>query len=389
MQKIIEFIKKETVLVIAAILAIVSAYWVPPSGAYLSYIDWRVLGILLSLMIVMAGFQKNGLFDTIGRRLLEHTKNTAQLVGVLVFLCFFSSMLITNDVALLTFVPFAVLVLQKCRQERLMVLTLILQTIAANLGSMLTPIGNPQNLYLYNLADMEMGEFLFLMLPYTALSGVLLLIVIFVLSARKQKISTDIWLLSEKNRDSIDPAEERGRRRKNLVYFLLFILSILVVMRLLPCAPVLFAVLVVVFFMERQVLVNVDYCLLLTFISFFIFIGNMGNLPAIRTSLQNLVAGRELGVGILTSQIISNVPAALLLSGFTEDYRTLLLGVNIGGLGTLIASMASLISYKIYAQHYNRTKGIYLLWFTVANLLFLAVLLLLAVGLTRNTGWMR
>lgn len=386
MPKIIEFIKKETILIIAAILAIASAYWVPPSRAYFSYIDWRVLGILLSLMIVMAGFQKNGLFDAIGRRLLERTKNTAQLVGVLVFLCFFSSMFITNDVALLTFVPFAVLTLQKCRQERLMVLVLILQTIAANLGSMLTPIGNPQNLYLYNLAGMEMEEFLLLMLPYTVISGVLLLIVIFVLSARKQKVSADAWLAPEKSGDIQNQADERVKRKKNMVYLVLFVLSILVVMRLLPYAPVLAAVLAVVFIMDRKVLIKVDYCLLLTFISFFIFTGNMGNLPAIRDTLQSLVAGRELGVGILASQVISNVPAALLLSGFTEDYRTLLLGVNIGGLGTLIASMASLISYKIYAQHYNRTKGIYLLWFTAANLLFLAILLLVAAGMTQNIG---
>lgn len=379
MPKIIEFIKKETVLIIAAILAAVSAYWVPPSRAYFSYIDWRVLGILLSLMIVMAGFQKNGLFDTIGRKLLERTKNTAQLVGVLVFLCFFSSMLITNDVALLTFVPFAVLTLQKCRQERLMVLVLILQTIAANLGSMLTPIGNPQNLYLYHLADMEMGEFFLLMLPYTVISGVLLLIVIFVLSARKQKISVDRWLVPEKS-------DEGAKRKKEMAYLVLFILSILVVMRLLPYYLVLAAVLVTVFIMDREVLIKVDYCLLLTFVGFFVFTGNMGRLPAVRDTLQGIVAGRELVVGILTSQVISNVPAALLLSGFTEDYRTLLLGVNIGGLGTLIASMASLISYKIYAQHYNRTKGIYFLWFTVANLLFLAVLLFVAADMTQSIG---
>ena len=366
MQKIIVFIKKETVLVAATILAVISAFFVTPDEKYLEYIDWRVLGILLSLMIVMAGFQKSGLFDAIGIKLLERTKNTAQLVGVLVFLCFFSSMLITNDVALLTFVPFAVLTLQKCQQERLMVLVLILQTIAANLGSMLTPIGNPQNLYLYNLADMRIGKFIELMLPYTAISGVLLLIILFVLSARKQKISMENCSFIKEETD--------GNRRKNVVYFILFVLSLLVVVRVVPYYIVLALVLLVVFFMDRAVFKNVDYCLLLTFISFFIFTGNMGNIPAIRDTLQSLVAGRELGIGILASQVISNVPASLLLSGFTNNYTQLLLGVNLGGLGTLIASMASLISYKIYAHNYNKTKGIYLMWFTVANVLFLAVL---------------
>lgn len=377
MQKIVEFVKKETVLVIAAILAVISAFWVKPGKAYLDYIDWRVLAILLSLMLVMAGFQKNGLFDTIGIRLLEHTKNTAQLTFVLVFLCFFFSMFITNDVALLTFVPFAVLTLQKCKQERLMVMVLILQTIAANLGSMLTPIGNPQNLYLYNLAGMDMREFLTLMLPYTVISGVLLAIVIAVLSARKQKITIDAAVLNEcGNREKTDA----DAAKKNIVYLVLFVLALLVVMRILPYHLVLVVVVAAVFFLDREVLFSVDYCLLLTFISFFVFTGNMGNLSAVRDTLQSLVSGREIPIGIAASQIISNVPAALLLSGFTENYQSLILGVNIGGLGTLIASMASLISYKIYAQHYNRTKGIYLMWFTVANLMFLLVLGLVAWG---------
>lgn len=372
MKNVIAFVKKETVLVIATILAVISAFFVKPGSGYLDYIDFRVLGILLSLMIIMAGWQKNGMFDVVGHRLLARTKNTVQLVGVLVFLCFFFSMIITNDVALLTFVPFAVVMLQRCNQERLMVLVLVLQTIAANLGSMLTPIGNPQNLYLYNLSGMSVGEFIKVMLPYTAISGLLLAIVIFVLGARKQPL--------EGIRGDNMASMEAGSRKKNLVYLILFILSLLVVGRVIPYYWVLMLVLIVVFFMDRSVLYGVDYCLLLTFVSFFIFTGNMGNLPAVRDTLQNLVAGRELGIGILASQIVSNVPATLLLSGFTTDYKQLLLGVNIGGLGTLIASMASLISYKIYAHNYNRTKGIYLLWFTVANLLFLGILTLVAVG---------
>lgn len=371
-EKLICFVKKETILTVATILAIASAFFVTPNKGYLAYIDWRVLGILLSLMTIMAGLQKNGLFDRIGAFMLARTRNTAQLTCVLVFLCFFSSMLVTNDVALLTFVPFALLTLQKCHQERLMVLVFVLQTIAANLGSMLTPIGNPQNLYLYNLSGLSVGSFMQLLFPYTLVSGVLLLIVIFVLSARKKKISMEecSFLLEEK--------PESGK--KNGVYLVLFCLSLLVVARILPFYLVLAAVLVVTFVMDRDVLGKIDYCLLLTFISFFIFTGNMGNIPQIQNMLAELVGGRELMIGIISSQVISNVPAALLLSGFSSDYPNLILGVNFGGLGTLIASMASLISYKIYAHNYNRTKGIYLLWFTVANVLFLAVLVLVAIG---------
>lgn len=183
LQKIIDFIKKETVLTIATVLAVVSAFWVHPGRQYVDYIDWRVLGILLSLMLIVAGFQSNGLFDAIGSRLLAKTKNTAQLMLVLVFLCFFSSMFITNDVALLTFVPFACTILQKCHQERLIVTAFVLQTLAANLGSMLTPVGNPQNLYLYSISGAGLGEFVGWMAPYTLVSSVLLLLVVFVLSA--------------------------------------------------------------------------------------------------------------------------------------------------------------------------------------------------------------
>lgn len=369
--QVIQFTKKETVLVFAAILALISALFIPPGPEYAEYIDCRVLGILLSLMIVTAGLLKNGFFDIVGNCLLAGTKNTAQLTGVLVFLCFFSSMIITNDVALVTFVPFAMLTLQRCGQERLIMLVLVLQTIAANLGSMLTPIGNPQNLFLYNLSGMGAWEFILHMLPYTGIAGVLLLLVIFVLSARKQKISMQDCAIHDVNKVNM---------KKNTVYMGLFGICMLIVARILPYQMVLAAVLIIVFFMDRAVLGSVDYCLLFTFISFFIFTGNIGNIPAVKDMLQNLVEGKELWISILASQFISNVPAALLLAEFTEDYKKLLVGVNIGGLGTLIASMASLISYKAYAHNYNRTKGIYLIWFTVANLLFLAVFLVVAAG---------
>lgn len=377
-EKIINFLKKETVLAVSVVLAAVSAFWVKPGPEYFSYVDWRVLAILLSLMIVMAGLQKNGLFDQIGVFLLTRIKDTAQLTFVLVFLCFFSSMFITNDVALVTFVPFALVTLQKCHQERLVVMTFVLQTIAANLGSMLTPIGNPQNLYLCSLAGMSALELIGYMLPYTLISGIILAIVIFVLSARKRKILLDTCVLSFEKKE--------GSRKKIAGYLVMFLLCLLTVLRILPCCPVLAAVAVWTFLADRDVLGKADYCLLLTFIGFFIFTGNMRSIPAVRDMLQSLVTGREIETGILSSQMISNVPAALLLSGFTKDYRSLLLGVNLGGLGTLIASMASLISYKIYAHHYNRTKGIYLLWFTVANVLFLAVLVLFAVGMKSYAG---
>lgn len=378
-EKMIHFIKQETVLVVAVLLAALSALFVIPSKEYLSYIDWRVLGILLSLMIIMSGLKKTGLFDTIGSSLLEKTKNTRQLALMLVFLCFFLSMLITNDVALFTFVPFAMIILKKCRQEKMLIPVLVLQTIAANLGSMLTPIGNPQNLYLYNLSGMGMGEFISTMLPYTLVSGALLFAAVFI-CCKKEPI-TEVLPEPERGQDERQPVSETEKIRnavKNVVYLTLFVLSLFVVVRVISFEIVLLLVLLIAFYMDRKVLKQVDYYLLLTFVAFFIFTGNMGNITIIRDTLQQLVTGRELGIGIIASQAISNVPAALLLSGFTTNYRSLLIGVNIGGLGTLIASMASLISYKLFAKEYNDRKGSYFSWFTVANVIFLIILVLLA-----------
>lgn len=364
-EKLVEFIKKEIVLVVATILAMVSAFVVPPSMKYLEYIDWRVLGLLLCLMTVMAGLQKCGLFDWLGEVLLKRTAKVWQLSLVLVMLCFFLSMFITNDVALITFVPFAIVALEKSGQQRLLIPIIVLQTVAANLGSMLTPIGNPQNLYLYNLSGMTLAEFVICMLPNTVLSFVLLVIGLCFMKGKGDKVTQNSL-----NASKLD-------KKQTSIYMILFVLSLLVVVKVLPYELVLGIIVVVVFIVDKQVLKTVDYYLLLTFISFFIFTGNLGNVPAIRDTLQQLVNERELIVSVVASQGISNVPAALLLSGFTSDYKTLLIGVNIGGLGTLIASMASLISYKILANSYNELKSKYLIWFTGVNVLFLVVLLVL------------
>lgn len=391
-QAVFSFIKKETVLVVATILAIISAFWVRPDKAYFSYIDWRVLGILLSLMYIMAGFQKHGVFQKIGKWLLQKTRNTVQLAAVLVFLCFFFSMFITNDVALLTFVPFTMLILKSCKQEKMLIPVIVLQTLAANLGSMLTPIGNPQNLYLYQLGGFSIGEFVQVMLPYTVTSGILLLAGVLLLGRQKETITVVIENEEEVSQKKElqgkqfmtgDKPQRISLKCKITIYTFFFLLSLLVVGRMIPWYLVLTIIFLAVLVLDRDVLKSVDYCLLLTFISFFIFTGNMGRIPSIQSGLQQMVAGHEQLIGILASQVISNVPATLLLSGFTDNLKGLLVGGNLGGLGTLIASMASLISYKIYAHQYNEKKSRYFLWFTVANIIFLLVLLLAAFILSR------
>lgn len=368
MKTIISFIKKETVLTVAWVLAVISAFFVHPSKDYIDYIDFKSLGILWSLMVIMAGLQNIGFFKKTGSALLKKAHNCLELSLILIFLCFFSSMFITNDVALITFVPFAIFILEACNREDLLIPVIAFQTLAANLGSMLTPIGNPQNLYLYGISGMSMGSFVMLMLPYSALTLFLLLIASSFLKNKKAPLTV--------SNDSDEALLSRGRL---IVYSLLFILALLVVSRLVPYYYLVAAVLILVLIMQKKVLISIDYALLFTFVGFFIFTGNLGKLPTINSFLTNLVYGNEVIAGVLSSQLISNVPAALLLSEFTTDYKGLIVGVNLGGLGTLIASMASLISFKLLAHTHNDIKGKYLVFFTVSNILFLIVLLFLNI----------
>ena len=364
--KLVKFFKKETVLCIAALLSVISAFFVPPSAEYLEYMDWRVLALLLGLMLVVAGLQSIGLFRYLGLKLLERIRTTRQLCLLLVGLCFFSAMLITNDVALITFVPFAVMILGLAGQSRLLIPVVVLQTIAANLGSMLTPIGNPQNLYLYSTYSIPMGTFLLNMLPLTLLSMVLLIISVFLLP--KAEISVTV---PEK-----PAAPPKG---KLILYLVLFLVALSCVIRLLSWPVMLVVLCLGMLIIDRKLFKAVDYFLLLTFMCFFLFIGNIERIPAVSELLQTFIQGRELILSILLSQFISNVPAAILLSGFTDAARPLLYGINIGGLGTLIASLASVISYRAYGESENAAKGTYIKTFTLYSLAFLAVLVAAAV----------
>lgn len=380
MKRVIGFMKREAVLCAALLLAVVSACVIPPDQEYAEYIDLRTLAILFGLMSVMAGLQKIGVFRRIACGLLKRVGSPVSLVMVLMLLCFFSAMLITNDVALITFVPFTFTLLEMLGEEqrrRLVLPMVAMQTIAANLGSMLTPVGNPQNLYLYGASTMSIGSFVLLMLPYAAASLLLLLIWGLILG----KSCKGGW---NNGMEKIEGQETTDFRSKSvlvplIVYLVLFLLCLLAVARMIPWQAVPVMVFLAVLPMDRKILAKVDYSLLLTFVGFFIFVGNVGRIPAFRFFLQEAVAGREVYAAIAASQVISNVPAALLLSGFTNAYEQLLIGVNLGGLGTLIASMASLISYKYVAKEESSRKGAYILIFTVSNLCFLAALVIFHV----------
>lgn len=374
MQRVKDFVKKEVVLVVAVILAVVSMFFIRPDEAYPDYIDFKTLSILFCLMAVMAGLQEVGAFRFIAEKLLLKVHKLWQLILILVLLCFFFSMLITNDVALITFVPFAFIVLGlmgESRERKLIIPVVVMQTIAANLGSMLTPIGNPQNLYLYGKAGLGLGEFLLLMLPYTVIAFVLLTAYCLYLGKKdtKEAGAEQIAVAFDKQ------TRLRGKEFAILRYVVLFLLSLLVVAGKLPYWVVLLIVAAVLAVFDRKLFAKIDYSLLLTFVGFFVFIGNMGRVPAFCEFLQGMIAGNEVLTAVVSSQVISNVPAALLLSGFTDKYEALILGTNLGGLGTLIASMASLISYKYIVKENKCSKGAYFGFFTIANVVFLMVLL--------------
>ncbi len=375
MNRINNILKKDIVLSISVILAVLSMFVISPDKEYIGYIDYRTLAILFSLMAVMEGVKQMGVFETIAHALVARCKNINSLVMILVMLCFFGSMLITNDVSLITFIPLTITVFNmlpdKVRSCWL-ITVVIMQTIAANLGSMLTTIGNPQNLYLFTLSGMSLTEFLELMLPLSFVSLVVIILWIFVksfITDRKSDFDDGIDF-------KIDLNDKEYSRKLFVMYTMLFLLCLLTVARVVPVQVTLIVVILMIVIFDRKVLYKVDYPLLFTFTALFIFIGNVGRVGAFSDFLASVINGREMYTAIAGSQIMSNVPAAILLTGFTDNIKMLILGTNIGGLGTLIASMASLISFKYIIREKGCSKGRYISLFTVYNLMFLIILIL-------------
>ena len=369
MSSIRSFARREPVLLIAALAAFVTCFFVPPDEIYFSYLDFRTLSLLFCLMTVVNGFRNAGLFAHLSHVLCRKAGNLRVIGLLLVLLCFFSSMLITNDVALLTFVPFAVVVMGMAHHRRELITVVVFQTIAANLGSMLTPVGNPQNIFLYSFYDMEFGEFLAVTAPIWGLALLLLLLCCLLLKPDH----LDLFL-----------GEAPGLEHRTLfIYTSLLGACLLVVLRVMDWYFMLGIVFLVVLAYDRKNLLKADFMLLLTFIAFFVFSGNLARIPKIADTIHRLMSGREYLTAMMASQVISNVPAAILLSSFTDRSHALLLGVNVGGLGTPIASLASLISLKLYSHSEHADSGRFLALFTVFNLIFLAALSAVSLLLLR------
>ena len=352
------FLKSEMVLTIALAAALISMVFVLPDAAYASYVDWDVLMLLFALMTVVAGLKRCGVMDRLSASLIQRAGDTRRLCLALTLACFFSAMLVTNDVALITFVPLTTALLATSPDA--LILAVSLETIAANLGSMATPIGNPQNLYLYAHYHMPMGEFLRAVGPLTLASLVM--------------VAAACMLMKRAPIKSEAATHVRSSAKALWLHAAHFAVCLLAVLNVFPKWVSFAAVLVSTLVYDRSLLKQVDYALLATFVCFFVFVGNLGRVEAVSGLLGGVIAGREMEVGILASQFISNVPAALMLSGFTEDASALMRGVDLGGLGTLVASLASLISFKLYMKAPGARAGRYMAVFTALNVVFLAFL---------------
>lgn len=321
-----DFFKREIIFSISLILAVISCFFVPPNINYLNYINWDTIILLFVIMVIVEILKNLSVFEMMVRRLLARIGNTRGLVLVLVFTCFFSSIFITNDVSLIIFVPFSILALKKVDRSDLIILTVSLQTIAANVGCMVLPIGAPHNIVMYTVSNIAFESFFLLLFPYIIVSVAFLAVLM--LFAPKDDINLPAMAKIEVNRNDF----------------------------------------------VKRVFFGVDYYLLLTFIALFILIGNLENIAFFNSLFTRWIVGNEVIWGILASQVISNVPAAILLSGFSTNYDAIIVGINIGGFGTLIASMANLISYKILIRECNEFKVRYLVIFTVLNVILLIIL---------------
>ena len=350
----IEFVKKECVLVIAVTLAILSSFISIPK---LSYIDFKVLILLFNLMVVVAAFKELKVLDSIAIGLLKKCNTYTSISLALVFITFISSMIVTNDVALITFVPLSIVIARKANINVLKIV--IFQTLAANLGSSFTPMGNPQNLYIYSFYNLSPIDFFKITLPIVVLAVLFLVLLVF--KDKKMNLSLDL--------------EDVKIDNKRDVYLFggLFLIILLSVFHVIDYKVTFLITIVMVLILNKKLFSQVDYSLLITFIGFFIFVGNISTMDVVKNFMEGILNSPKSTflASVLSSQVISNVPATMLLSGFTDHFKELLLGVNIGGMGTLIASLASVISYKIYASEFGNYN--YMKSFTFYNILGLII----------------
>ena len=354
-------LKSRIVLIVALVAAAVTCFFVPPDGGYADYFDLDTLSCLFCTLAVVSALKRRRFFEWLATGIVTAFGNMRRVTFALVFVTYFGSMIMANDMALITFLPLGWLVLSSCGKTKYTAFVFVMQNVAANLGGMLTPFGNPQNLYLYSFFEINAGEFFAIMAIPFAVAFVLIAGTCLVVKPEPIRLETHP-----------EPAPPVWRM---IVYFVLFALSVMIVFRVFPYYVGLIVVTVALAILEPKCFLRVDYGLLLTFCAFFVFSGNLARIPAVRDMLASVVAMSPLLVGTATCQVISNVPSAVLLSRFTTDYRHLLIAVNIGGLGTPVSSLASLITLGEYRKREPGKTLRYLGLFSLINFSYLAVLI--------------
>ncbi|MDD5924283.1 MAG: SLC13 family permease [Clostridia bacterium] len=354
------FIKKNIVMVIAFLTAFLTCFFVPIDREYIDYFDFKTLTCLFCVLAVVCALKNISFFYILAQKVISAFKNLRMCILILIYITFLSSMLIANDMALLTFLPLGYFILSSTNKQKYMAFTFIMQNIAANLGGMLTPFGNPQNLYLYTKYNIPNSEFILIMTPPFLLSIAMITLCCYIF-VKPEK------LFVEDHNDYFDT-------KKALLYLCLFALAIVIVFRGIPYWIGLIIIPITLFFVDKKALTMVDYPLLFTFVFFFIFSGNMSRIEAVKNIFSFLMEKNTLLFSTLSCQFISNVPTAILLSQFTNNYSELLVGVNIGGVGTLIASLASLITFREFNKHNPGKMGYYIIKFSIFNFSFLIIL---------------
>lgn len=362
-EKIKNFIRREVVLSVAIVCAIVTCFFIPIGKEYVDYFDWNTLSCLFCMLAVIAGLKSTNIFELISRKLIGLFHTRRAVIYALVYGTFLFDMIVANDMSLITFLPLTYIVLHSTKNDKYLAFTFIMQTIAANMGGMITPYGNPQNLFLYSYYNIGTAEFFSILLPQFCMVSILIYICCAFVPNESLKLRKNSKIIVD---------------YKNVyIYAILFILVILGIFRVLPYMAILIIVILTITITDYKRFKDVDYALIATFFVFFIFSGNIARISSIKEVISQIVVNNTLLAGIVSCQFISNVPTAIFLSKFTTNYRELLVAVNIGSLGILISSLASLITLKEFLKHQPKNFWKYLGMFTCINTMFLAVLLII------------
>lgn len=376
LSKIIVFFKKELMLSVALIAALASLFITPPSSALFFEIDWKTLATLFMLLSVLEGFKQENIFNPLLRKTGRISK-LKNLTCFFVYGVFFSSMFVTNDVSLIIFVPLTIIMFRACGKEKYILSVLAFENIAAVRGSLLTPFGSPQNLFLFSQSGISAGQFLKIMSPLCIFSFFLLYGFI---SFLYRKNSTEEICLNKNDFKMFNASDgEKFWNKKRILYIFLFVLIVFTIVSrtvFWPFVTIFVAATLLIF--DRKILLKTDYVLLLTFLCFFIFSSSICKNPAIADFLKKVVAGHEYVCSILLSQIISNVPAAIVLWPFTDKNGlcALLYGLDSAGLCSLIGSLASVINLRIYVKEFPGKSFDFIKTFTWISLAFFAIVVL-------------